>query len=122
MDNATVYEADDGKRDEVLTGFMIGGPIYLSVLVFVLILAVCQKLDLNRIRQNEEQLRSQIEALESPMWYATQGDIEVGSMDRGSCSHTGSGDTTPPMFEVSVETLTPHPVDSNYSKIQLHTF
>ena len=26
MDNAIVYEADDSNRDEVLTGFMIGGP------------------------------------------------------------------------------------------------
>ena len=122
MDNATVYEVDDGNRDEVLTGFMIGGPIYLTALIFVLILVIYQKLDLNQIRQNEERLRSQVETLENPVWYATQGDVEVNDMDGESYSQMGSGNTTPPMYEVSVETLTSHPINSNYCQIQLHTF
>ena len=47
MNSTDVYEADDQGRDEVLLGFLIVRPIYLTLLVMVLIFVIRQQLDLH---------------------------------------------------------------------------
>ena len=65
--NITVFEADDRGRDEVLLGVLIAGPIYLTAVIFTLILAIHQKLDMRRICRSEEALAVRLRALEDGM-------------------------------------------------------
>ena len=105
--NITVFEVDDWGRDEVLLGFLIAGPIYLTAVIFTLILAIHQKLDMRRIRHIEEALAVRLRALEDGMW------IEDINNNRTE---------TPPMYHVDVESLTPHSMDRNYVQLEFSTF
>ena len=105
--NITVYEADDRGWDEVLLGFLIVGPIYLTAVIFTLILAIHQKLDMRRIHRIEEALTVRLRVLEDGMWLE---DINNNRTE------------TPPMYHVDVESLTPHATDQNYVQLEFSTF
>ena len=113
----TVYEAEDQGRDEVLLGFLIGGPIYLTALTIVVLLVIYQKLDLRRIRRNEEQLAERLRALEET-WIETPVDVN----NNRPHVEGGSRADTLPMFWVDLETLAPHSTGRNYVQLEHSTF
>ena len=119
MNSTDVYEADDRGRDEVLLGFLIAGPIYLTSLVMVLIFVVHQQLDLRQIHHEEECLMHCIRAMEHPLW--PEEDLSGGDPEsRGNL--WSSGDTTPLMIEVMLESIVSHPMDPNYAQRQYSTY
>ena len=114
----TVYEAEDQGCDEVLLGFLIGGPIYLTALTIVVLLVIYQKLDLRHIRRNEEQLAERLRALEEGTWI----EMPVDMNNNWPHMEGGSRADMPPMFRVDLETLAPHCMDRNYVQLEHSTF
>ena len=114
----TVYEAEDQGHDEVFLGFLIGGPIYLTALTIVVLLVIYQKLDLRRIRRNEERLAERLRALEEGTWIEMPVDVN----NNPPHMEGGSRADTPPMFRVDLETLAPHCMDRNYVQLEHSTF
>ena len=102
----TVYEAEDQDRDEVLLGFLIGGPIYLTALTIVVLLVIYQKLDLQHIRRNEEWLAEWLRALEEETWIEMPVDVNNNR----------------PHMEGGSRALAPHSMDRNYVQLEHSTF
>ena len=113
-----VYEADNQDRDKVMLGFLIGGPIYLTALTIVILLVIYQKLDLRRIRRNEERFAEWLRALEEETWIETRVDV---NNNRPHMEGGARADTLP-MFQVDLETLAPHSTDRNYVQLEHSTF
>ena len=112
-----MYEAEDQGCDEVLLGFLIGGPFYLTALTIVVLLVIYQKLDLRHIHCKEERLAEWLRALEET-WIKMPVDVN------NNWPHVegGSKADTPPMFRVDLETLAPHSTDRNYVQLEHSTF
>ena len=122
MNNTTTVEAIDDSCHGIVTGFLIGGCIYLIILVIIIIFACAQNWNLMRTGRDKDAMLARITALENLVSYSTQkGGVEWFDIEnRHESTAGGSDQEIPSTRNWHVEILQPHPYNSNYA--QLKTF
>ena len=91
MNNTTVLELEyNTTLEQVYLGLMIGGPMYLTIIVMVIIFAIKQHVDMLRIRQEEERMFSRIQGQEHRVLSLPEVEDQQSSVNGTGCLRLGT--------------------------------
>ena len=119
MNNTTVAEAIDESCHGIVIGFILGGSVYLIILVIIIFFACAQNWNMVRIRRDEDAILARIKALENPVFHITQkGEEWFDILNRHESTPESSDQEIPPTHNWHVEILQPYDDNSNYAELK----